>query len=315
MTNDQFAQFVNSTGYRTESEVGTEGQRGVRVWNGTSWNWNEQKTWRNVFSYSGRSPVVGVSWNDVIAYCKWLTEQERQSGRLPVDYEYGLPTEAQWEYACRAGTTTATAFGNSLSSRQANFNGNYPYGGASKGPYLERTSDVGNYQPNGWGFYDMHGNVWEWCHDWYGAYGGDVRDPTGPPSGSNRVVRGGSWNGDGGYCWSANRGGSTPSNRNSRAGFPCFPEKQAGIGRQELGMKWASWGWAETLEAGTAGDAFWPCPSGGHAGGFWKVITSLVYIVRKNDHCFECVLNCERVSEIMGGRVSRERIASWGEIY
>jgi formylglycine-generating enzyme required for sulfatase activity len=78
---------------------------------------------------------------------------------------FRLPTEAEWEYCCRAGTETATAFGDRLSSDQANFNGNFPYGGAEKGPYLEQTSDVGSYPPNPWGLYDMHGNVWEWCLD------------------------------------------------------------------------------------------------------------------------------------------------------
>ena len=184
-----------------------------------------QSQWQSVMGSSpskfsgGRKPVEQVSWEDCVSFCQRLTERERQAGRLLAGYEYGLPTEAQWEYACRAGTTTATAFGNSLSSRQANFFGDSPYGGASKGPYLKRTSDVGSYQPNGWGFYDMHGNVYEWCHDWYGSYGGDVSDPTGPPSGSYRVLRGGSWSNNGRYCRSALRFRSSPSDRHSRLGF------------------------------------------------------------------------------------------------
>jgi hypothetical protein len=104
-------------------------------------------------------PVESVSWNDAVAYCAKLTARERSAGRLPAGHEYRLPTEAQWEYACRAGTTTATAFGNSLSSTQANFDGSYPYSEGAYGPYLGRTTKVGSYSPNAWGLYDMHGNV------------------------------------------------------------------------------------------------------------------------------------------------------------
>jgi len=170
-------------------------------------------------------PVEQVSWNGAVAYCSKLTELERAAGRLPAGYEYRLPTEAQWEYACRAGTTTATAFGNSLSSTQANFDGNDPYNGGSPGPSMHRTTSVGSYAPNAWGLYDMHGNVWEWCADWYeGTYpGGSVTDPKGPTSGSNRVNRGGSWNNNGQNCRSAHRAGFNPENRNNNLGFRSVP--------------------------------------------------------------------------------------------
>jgi formylglycine-generating enzyme required for sulfatase activity len=166
-------------------------------------------------------PVEMVTWNNAVAYCTNLTAQERTAGRLPAGYEYRLPTEAQWEYVCRAGTTTATAYGNSLSSTQANFRGDYPYNGGAKGPYLERTTKVGSYTPNEWGLYDLHGNVWEWCADWFvSSYpGGSVTDPKGPSSGSNRVLRGGGWYGHGQSCRSASRLGNLPGLRLNFLGF------------------------------------------------------------------------------------------------
>jgi formylglycine-generating enzyme required for sulfatase activity len=166
-------------------------------------------------------PVEGVSWNDASNYCGTLTVRERAAGRLPAGYEYRLPTEAQWEYACRAGTTTATAYGDSLNSAQANFKGNYPYGGAVKGPYLETTTKVGSYAPNGWGLHDMHGNVAEWCSDWYSGSlpGGSVTDPRGPNTGSGRVDRGGGWHNGGWRCRTADRGINWPEDRNFHIGF------------------------------------------------------------------------------------------------
>jgi hypothetical protein len=108
-----------------------------------------------------RHPIYRVSHDDATDFCRKLTELERNAGRLPAGWEYRLPTEEQWEYACRAGTTTATAFGDKLSSTQANFNGDWPYGGAPKGPHLMKAVQVGSYRPNAWGIYDMHGNVGE----------------------------------------------------------------------------------------------------------------------------------------------------------
>jgi sulfatase modifying factor 1 len=166
-------------------------------------------------------PVEQVSWNSATDYCGRLTARERAAGRLPAGYEYRLPTEAQWEYACRAGTTTATAFGNSLSSTQANFAGDYPYNGGAKGPYLGRTTKVGSYAPNAWGLYDLHGNVLEWCLDWWSDAlpGGGVTDPKGPNAGSARVLRGGGWFDSGLLCRSAFRYGGDPDARGSYLGF------------------------------------------------------------------------------------------------
>jgi formylglycine-generating enzyme required for sulfatase activity len=165
-------------------------------------------------------PVEMVSWEDAKAFCEKLQEQESAAGSVPAGYAYQLPTEAQWEYACRAGTTTATAFGNSLSSTQANFDGNYPYNGGATGPYLDKTANVGSYAANAWGFHDMHGNVLEWCADWYGDYPtGSVTDPAGAGTGSGRVHRGGGCFGYGMYCRSASRTGLYPASRFDSLGF------------------------------------------------------------------------------------------------
>jgi formylglycine-generating enzyme required for sulfatase activity len=139
---------------------------------------------------AGDYPVENLSWDYAKEFIMNLNSKND-------GYVYSLPTEAEWEYAARAGTTTAFAFGNSLSSTQANFNGNYPYGNAAKGPYLERTTKVGSYRPNAWGLYDMHGNVWEWVEDIYqDSYTGLPTDGSAnTKSGDStvRVLRGGSW--------------------------------------------------------------------------------------------------------------------------
>jgi formylglycine-generating enzyme required for sulfatase activity len=162
-------------------------------------------------------PVEEVTWIDCDGFGKKMTER-RKDGSL-----YRLPTEAEWEYSCRGGRAVSMAFGigdgKSLNSSQANFDGNYPYGGASKGVYREKTTPVGNFQANVFGLYDMHGNVWQWCGDWYAEYAGDVADPIGPPEGSYRVRRGGSWRGFAWRCRSAFRDGRDPSDRFSSLGF------------------------------------------------------------------------------------------------
>lgn len=181
----------------------------------------EQIVGNNPSSFKGsHHPVESVTWDEAIQYCAILTSLARTAGSLPSGYEYRLPTEAQWEYACRAGTTTATAFGETLNSNQANFNGNYPYAETRKGPYLERTTSVGQYSPNAFGLYDMHGNIWEWCLDYLGPYPtGPAADPKGPPSGDIRVFRGGGWNDIGRRCRSADRNGNFPGLRFDDLGF------------------------------------------------------------------------------------------------
>ena len=154
-------------------------------------------------------PVEQVSWNDVTSFCRKLTEMERRAGRLPSGMAYQLPTEAQWEYVCRAGTRSAYSFGENLTSRQANISG---------GP--GETTSVGNYPANAWGFHDMHGNVYEWCADWYGDYpSGAVRDPVGPADGSARVERGGSWNYAANLARCAIRFSYGPANGSNALGF------------------------------------------------------------------------------------------------
>ena len=159
-------------------------------------------------------PVEEVSWIDCKEFLEKLSSRVGQSFRLP--------TEAEWEYACRAGTDTVFHYGDTLCSTQANFNGKYPYGIASKGHFLKRTAVVGSYRPNAFGLYDMHGNVWEWCKDWYGEnyyQGSQDRDRQGPPSGSYRIVRGGSWFSFAWSCRSANRRRHSPDNRKDDLGF------------------------------------------------------------------------------------------------
>jgi formylglycine-generating enzyme required for sulfatase activity len=142
-------------------------------------------------------PVETVDYAAAVAFCDKLSRmpRERAAGRV-----YRLPSEAQWEYACRAGTKTPFHFGKELTSRLANMDGERPYGTSARRPSLKRTAKVGSYKPNAWGLYDMHGNVWEWTADWWTSdyYGkSPKRDPQGPEKGSSRMARGGGWNTEG----------------------------------------------------------------------------------------------------------------------
>ena len=137
---------------------------------------------------------------------------------------YRLPSEAEWECACRAGTTTPFCFGVTISTDQANYDGNYGYGNGKKGVYRQKTTPVGSFPANAWGLYDTHGNLWEWCQDWLGDYPqNDVVDPQGSDAGQYRVLRGGSWRNDPGYCRSAFRHGNGPGDRYLHCGLRvCF---------------------------------------------------------------------------------------------
>jgi formylglycine-generating enzyme required for sulfatase activity len=164
-------------------------------------------------------PVETVSWYDAVEYCNRLSQREGLIPAYTIDKSrsdpnntsniddikwlvtlnqnangYRLPTEAEWEYACRAGTTTPFSTGNNITTSQANYYGDYPYNNNATGIYRKKTTAVGSFAPNPWGLYDMHGNVWEWCWDWAGNYSSEAQDdPRGPVSGGDRVVRGGSW--------------------------------------------------------------------------------------------------------------------------
>ena len=162
-------------------------------------------------------PVERVGWNDVQVFLSRLNDMEQTAGRLPAGWKYVLPTEAQWEYACRAGTTTAYSWGNDINSTRANYNWD---GGATSGVDFKQTRDVGQYAANPWGFFDMHGNVNEWLYDWKADYpSGSQTNPEGPASGSNRVTRGGSWFNPGRILRSANRSYGSPSDRLYGLGF------------------------------------------------------------------------------------------------
>ena len=160
-------------------------------------------------------PATYVSWDDAREFCDKLTDLERKAGTLKAGEAYRLPTEAQWEYACRAGTATTYSFGNDESTfgEYAWFNGNAFHAGE---PYAHK---VGLKKPNPWGLYDMRGTVWKWCSDWYDAKVSGGTDPVGPEEGSLRVLRGGSWWSRPVNCGSASRNGIGPSDRGSDMGF------------------------------------------------------------------------------------------------
>ena len=174
-----------------------------------------QEQWQEVmgnnpskFKSEKNLPVEHVSWEDCQDFVKKLREKDKDKKA------YRLPTEAEWEYACRAGTTTPFHFGETISTEQANYDGDFVYGTGKKGVYRAKTTPVGTLPANGWGLYDMHGNLWQWCQDWHGDYpNNDVSDPQGPEKGQVRLLRGGSWYHYHVYCRSAFRRWNEPGSR------------------------------------------------------------------------------------------------------
>jgi formylglycine-generating enzyme required for sulfatase activity len=205
VTVGQFRRFVDQTGYQTDAE--RDGIGGYAVVNG-SWVQHPKFVWNgdHDFPQTDNDPVVFVSWNDAEAFCQWLSKH--------LDVEFRLPTEAEWEYACRAGTTTPWCGGSDDADLRE-----YGWFGATSAGKLH---PVGQLRANGFGLYDMHGNVWEWCADWYAAdrYGpSPMDDPTGPLTGSSRIQRGGDWFYSSQQCRSAKRVFGSPGDRSVSLGF------------------------------------------------------------------------------------------------
>ncbi len=224
VTRGQFRQFVKDSAYKTDAEKGDN--PGAYGWDAEkkTFDFNKDYSWRNAgFEQTDEHPVVNVSWNDAVAFCKWLSKKEGKT--------YRLPTEAEWEYACRAGTTTRYYSGDDPETlakvanvADATAKAKFPdwKGTIKASDGYVFTSPVGKFKPNAFGLYDMHGNAWQWCADWYGAdyyTKSPTDDPTGPSAGSGRVGRGGSWFLVAGYCRSAYRDYRGPGCRGIYLGF------------------------------------------------------------------------------------------------
>jgi formylglycine-generating enzyme len=218
LTLAQFKVFIEATAYRTDADK--EGNS--YIWNGTEWKTQSGVNWKcdiagNIRSSSEYNhPVIHVSWNDAVAYCKWLSEKTTKN--------YRLPTEAEWEFAARErGKRVRFGNGKNIADpNEINYAGSEAYKKSYSvaGVYREKTTPVGRFSSNSLGLYDMSGNVWEWCSDWFGSYNsGSQTNPTGAATGSYRVFRGGSWGGGPQFCRATYRSSSTPTFRFFDLGF------------------------------------------------------------------------------------------------
>jgi len=160
----------------------------------------------------GSRPVINISWIDAMAFAEWMNCR--------------LPTEAEWEYACRAGTSTPFNTGENILTSEANYDGTYPYHNFKQGELRGKTLPVGSFQPNAWGLFDMHGNVWEWCQDWLTQYSADPQtNPKGASHGNLHIGRGGSWKNTAQRCRSAYRYGRGPTHKSNVLGFRLVTDK------------------------------------------------------------------------------------------
>ncbi|MBI5523242.1 MAG: formylglycine-generating enzyme family protein [Desulfarculus sp.] len=215
VTNQQFAAFVAATGHVSDAERQGTGQVWKKGWVAVAGaDWRHPTGPESSIQGRGQHPVVQVSWHDANAYCAWLSGLHGQ--------EFYLPSEAQWEYAARAGTATPFYTGPFISTDQANYFGRRPYDGGPVGIYRQDSAPVGSFAANPWGLKDMHGNVWQWCADWFdaGYYAvSPASDPPGPAQGSERVLRGGAWNLPAQDVRSARRYGRPPGLGHNLVGF------------------------------------------------------------------------------------------------
>ncbi len=212
VTKGEFARFVRAQGYQTDAER----SEGCTAWTGTEWKMDKAYNWRAaVFAQGDDHPVVCVSWNDAQAYAQWVSQV---SGK-----PYRLLSEAEREYAARGGTQTTFWWGDSITTSQANYEGNYSYNDSPKGTYRKTTVPVGSFSPNPFGLYNVHGNVWEWTedclHDSYDDAPSDGSAWTIGCSGSFRMLRGGSWVNGPASLRSANRFRVSPEGRINFSGF------------------------------------------------------------------------------------------------
>ena len=226
VTRGQFQAFVAATGYKTDAEADGKGSVFFDLKTGEHLPASPERNWKNPgFEQDDMHPVVDVSWNDAVAFCKWLSQKEKA--------HYRLPTEAEWEYTCRAGTETFFHNGDDVEKIPE-------VGNIADGTIVEKTfpkwarqaikakdglsftAPVGSFKPNAWGLYDMHGNVFEWCSDWHALLPKDGKlavDPTGPAEGTHKVRRGGGWNKWPSHACSPSRYRGEPNQRDAATGF------------------------------------------------------------------------------------------------